>query len=271
MPCPLEFGKLTLPSISTDDPGKRCMDASRSGTNDDAQLDPVFTVYNRSNGANYYTYSGRYLTANNLYDPRVRAAFLRAATSIELCAPSHTLELGDYEIVITLRCLSERHPKFSYYIIDHKVRTIRWAHDRQFDDSPNLHDVNMRNVAEYWDHRSRFGAHRLCTQSDYDELLQLLDTLPTYRQDAVFSADNIRHLREKLTQQVQDPTTVAGTLAISDLHASVLKEHLRGFYEPNLSLRSKLLKSLHGLLTPLQGLSLPIPGARFEECESHTL
>ncbi|KAG8705936.1 hypothetical protein FRC08_001360 [Ceratobasidium sp. 394] len=250
MPCSLEIGKLTLPSISTDDPGKRCMDASHSGANNNAQLDQEFTVYSQSNGADYYTYDGRYLTPNNLHDPRVRAAFLRAATSIGQCTFNHALQPGNHEIVIILRCLSERRPKLSYYIVDHEARAIRWAHDRQFNDSPDLYDVNMRNVAEYWDYRSRFNAHRLCSQRDYDELLQLLDSLSTHRQDAALSRDTIRHHRERLTQQVQDPTTVNGTHVISDLHANVLKEQLGGFYEPHLPLRSQLMKSLHGLMRP---------------------
>ncbi|KAG8745182.1 hypothetical protein FRC10_008635 [Ceratobasidium sp. 414] len=239
MPCSLEIGKPTLPSISTGRPRKRAQN--------DVHLDQAFTIHNQPNGAHYYTYGGRYLTADNIYNPRARAAFLRAAASIGQCTANHALELSDCEIVITLKCISEQDPKFSYYIMDHKAKVTRWAHGRQFRDSPDLYDVNMRNVAEYWDHRSRFSAHRLCSQSDYDELLHLLGTLPT-GQDAVFTVSDISHFRERL-QRVQDPTTMDGTHTISDLHASVLKEQLRGFYEPNLSLRCKLMKSLSGLVS----------------------
>ncbi|KAG9086564.1 hypothetical protein FS749_003559 [Ceratobasidium sp. UAMH 11750] len=250
MTCPLHRGKLALPSVSLDDQGKRCLDASRSAANNDSQQDPRFSVRYTHGGSPYYTYLNRYLTTNNILNPAIRAMFLRLVTSIEQCASNDTPESGEHEVVIILRCLSERRPKFSYYIVDHDTKSIRWAHGRRFNDSPDLYDVNMRNVAEYWDHRSRFCAHRQCSQGDYDELLELLNRLPTHGQDAVFSADNIIDLRERLTQRVQDPTTTDGTFAISDLHASVLKEQLRGFYEPNLSLKCKLMKSFHGLMQP---------------------
>ncbi|KAG9091064.1 hypothetical protein FRC06_000727 [Ceratobasidium sp. 370] len=238
MSCPLHHGKLALPSISLDDQGKRCLNASRLAANNDPHWDPSFSVHYTHDGSAYYTHlNNRYLTVNNIHNPSIRAMFLRLVASIEQCPSSRAQELGDCEIVIVLRCLSERHPKFAYYIVDHNARTIQWAHGRQFNDSPDLYDVAMRNAAEYWDHRSRFCAHRRCSQSDYDELLRLLSALPTHGQDAVFSGDNIVYLGESLTQRAQEPTTADGTFAISDLHANVLKEQLRGFYEPNLSLR----------------------------------
>ncbi|KAG8776223.1 hypothetical protein FRC12_001038, partial [Ceratobasidium sp. 428] len=106
----------------------------------------------------------------------------------------------------------------------------------------------MRNVAEYWHHRNQFCVHRPCNQGDYDELLELLNNLPRDGRDARFSESDIMSFRDRLARQAQEPATVRGTTAIAYLHASVLKEQLHEFYEPNWSLRSKLLRSLHGIM-----------------------
>ncbi|KAG9120446.1 hypothetical protein FRC07_004061, partial [Ceratobasidium sp. 392] len=139
MTCPLNTGKLTLPSIFLDKPGKRCMDASRFRANNGPQLDSAFTPHDGLNGS-YYGYLDRYLTTSNLHDPTVSAAFMRAVTTIEQCASDHGHDLNGCEVLVNLRCLSERNPKLSYYIVDHRRKTIGWSYGRRFDDSEDLYD-----------------------------------------------------------------------------------------------------------------------------------
>ncbi|KAG8682975.1 hypothetical protein FRC09_016376, partial [Ceratobasidium sp. 395] len=258
MACSLDVGKLALPSTIFDKPMKRCIDTPRSTGPNNLQLSSDFTIYeNTLDGSHYYGYrNNRYLTTNDLHNPAIADAFRRSVESIDQCASNHGRDLANHEVLIYLRCISERNPKFSYYIVDHNRKTIGWAHEQEFNDSPELYDVIMRNVAEYWHHRNQFCIHRPCNQGDYDELLELLNNLPrdgrehgvVSKIDARFSENEIMDFRDRLARQAQEPATVRGTTTIAYLHASVLKEQLHEFYEPNWSLKSKLLRSLHGIM-----------------------
>jgi hypothetical protein len=147
----------------------------------------------------------------------------------------------------------------------------------------------MRNVAEYWYHRNRFGMHRPCNRSDYNELVGLLDgvlthpgeppkySLPSYTSinqvntkegtDAFFTPRMVNDFRVRLRERASGTIDYLATstisksaftsfvprskVALADIHAEVLRQRLPGFYRPNLSLKCKFFKSFSGVVSEL--------------------
>ncbi|QRV97992.1 hypothetical protein RhiJN_26011 [Ceratobasidium sp. AG-Ba] len=245
--CPILEGKPVLPSISIHDPGFKCCIYTPRRRSSPSALDPLY-AYHQSQDGPYFSYrNNKYVTPNNILDPDVRRMFEHVVHLIDPCADNHQLGSDDFEVAVTIRCTSNKKPKWSYYIANHSRKTIRWGHARRFNDREELHDVGMRNVAEYWDHRRRYSSHYRCSQDDCQDLENLLDSVPVTTPGTPLSARGVEEFRGRLRQEVKDPASMQGTWAIGDIHARVLKAHLPEFYEPDMSF-SKLLKSLTGLM-----------------------
>jgi hypothetical protein len=53
-------------------------------------------------------------------------ALLTAKAQIFECMTSRGIATGLWEIVITVRCVKRRSPKYAYYLVDHANHTVRW-------------------------------------------------------------------------------------------------------------------------------------------------
>jgi hypothetical protein len=156
-----------------------------------SQLEPTIQAYNTSNF--HYFMHNNFITSNNLHYTLVLQTFLQAARSIQQCIDTEQLfELRGHEIetVIIIQCVSGNSPKYVYYITDHTDRIIRWIHGtprfyhtndgkliRLLDTSQLLTTrclVCMWDIAEYWHHRSKFTAHKFCTQGNRNDVINLL-------------------------------------------------------------------------------------------------
>ncbi|KAF8608139.1 hypothetical protein BDV93DRAFT_551995 [Ceratobasidium sp. AG-I] len=230
------------PSLAARKKGQRCINAGRIGNNSrDQELHPAVQVHQRPTGANYFTHM-KFLTPNDLVHPNAHSAFMRAAQHIELCLGAHGLGHDEYEVVIVLNCVSHQALKFYYYIVDHEQRTIRWIHPNTTPSEVALSvSPAMRNSAEYWTHRNRFPAHKLCTQADRDALVAQLNSL--HQTNGVMPTGDIQTYLQDLNNF---SANLRVTCRITEIYLEFYKSSLPGFR--GVGSTSKLKKTLYGFL-----------------------
>ncbi|KAF8756678.1 hypothetical protein RHS01_04524 [Rhizoctonia solani] len=231
--------KPIFPTISLDQPGKRCMDATWQSIVPSVAPEPNTTVHNTRLNNRYFK-SGNFLTYNNIYHPDVLSVFLRAKNVIQDRIQDLLDTRSDsIEIAIAIRCISSSSPKVSYYIVDHAHKTVRWLDNS----TPKCYHVNvdiqMRDSAEYWHHRSKFSVHRHCLQEDRVEVAALLNAMlgasqndPDLDQEEIKQyirrLENIPHYhRLQMIKQVLLPSFIAKRYNILYPHFIYLLHQLK--------------------------------------------
>ncbi|CAE6472567.1 unnamed protein product [Rhizoctonia solani] len=172
----IRHGEFAYPPHAVQLKEKRCLEASRrEHVSDSTYIDVGGYQVRRcvsAGGLLYFCYE-QFLSPNNLTNSSVFWAFLVALRELSQYLVARSNELGRYEVVITLQCISPTEPQFSYYFVDHYLRRVS-------DESVFVEDVIANcgtvrwNVAYYWEHIAIFSAHRLCTAADYDQARMLL-------------------------------------------------------------------------------------------------
>ncbi|KAF8706724.1 hypothetical protein RHS03_04739, partial [Rhizoctonia solani] len=240
--------KPIFPTISLDQPGKRCMDATWQSIVPSVAPEPNTTVHNTRLNNRYFK-SGNFLTYNNIYHPDVLSVFLRAKNVIQDRIQDLLDTRSDsIEIAIAIRCISSSSPKVSYYIVDHAHKTVRWLDNS----TPKCYHVNvdiqMRDSAEYWHHRSKFSVHRHCLQEDRAEVAALLNAmLGASQNDPDLDQEEIeQYIRRLENIPLLSPFTDDQTSTLAIIHSEALQHSLPAFYLPSPSIKNKLCQSLFG-------------------------
>ncbi|QRV83969.1 WW domain protein [Ceratobasidium sp. AG-Ba] len=142
-------------------------------------------MYVHPEGRPYY-HQGALLTFEDMHNAETASLVLQALASIcfmlkmkhEGCI--ETSIHRDIEICIELETLISP-PKFNYYVVDCRKRSIFWADSRRPTEIEQANEITIANTfrEEYWKHVEYYPCHHFTTAQDLGELRALLGAYAT--------------------------------------------------------------------------------------------
>ncbi|CAE7128404.1 unnamed protein product [Rhizoctonia solani] len=236
---------------------KRCLEASRKEYPRDF---PEINVgghqiqrHTSASGMLYFLHE-QFLSPNNLTNNMVFSAFLVALEELSQYFAKQSFQLGRFEVVIVLQCVSLTEPRFSYYFVDHQFRRV--SDESIFlENRTDNHGTIGWNVADhnYWDHVAVFSAHRPCTAEDYDRVLRLLElqshaTVASREVQNDDTPNDPEMLRNLLSLFDRNRIDAHATASIANIMKRMLAPPPVSRPRTSTSIGSTILRSLRGII-----------------------